>query len=127
MHGHRLLFFPEGTSTDGMRVLPFKTTLFAAFLTDDLRHALHLQAVSVVYHAPAGEDPRFYGWWGEMEFGPSLLQVLAQKPQGRVEVVYHQPLRVDDHPNRKTLAAHLETQVREAHDRARLPDMAGRS
>ena len=119
MQGHRLLFFPEGTSTDGLRVLPFKTTLFAAFLTDELRHALHLQAVSVVYHAPDGQEPRFYGWWGDMEFAPSLVQVLAQSPQGQIDVVYHAPLRVDDHPNRKTLAAHLENLVREGQEKAR--------
>ena len=32
--GHKLLFFPEGTSTDGMLVLPFKTTLLQSFFTD---------------------------------------------------------------------------------------------
>jgi 1-acyl-sn-glycerol-3-phosphate acyltransferase len=30
--GHRLLFFPEGTSTDGLRVLPFRPTLFRRVL-----------------------------------------------------------------------------------------------
>lgn len=31
LDNHRLLFFPEGTSTDGLQVLPFKTTLFQSF------------------------------------------------------------------------------------------------
>ncbi|SNT26904.1 lysophospholipid acyltransferase family protein [Antarctobacter heliothermus] len=112
---HRLLFFPEGTSTDGLRVLPFKTTLFAAFFSDKLRHQMQIQPVSVVYHAPAGTNPRFYGWWGEMEFGPSLLRILAQRRQGSVVLVYHPALRVDDFANRKSLARALETQVRDGH------------
>ncbi|MBS0122537.1 lysophospholipid acyltransferase family protein [Thetidibacter halocola] len=115
MHGHRLLFFPEGTSTDGRRVLPFKTTLFASFFSERLRHAVQLQAVTVIYHAPPNRKPDFYGWWGEMDFGPSLLQILAQPRQGRVEVIYHKPVRVDDFPNRKSLASHLEDQVRADH------------
>lgn len=114
-HGHRLLFFPEGTSSDTLRVLPFKPTLFAAFFSDRLVHDMHIQPVTVIYHAPEGADPRFYGWWGDMEFGPHLLKVLAQARQGKVELVYHPPVRVDDFPNRKSLASHLESQVRAAH------------
>lgn len=110
--GHKLLFFPEGTSTDGMVILPFKTTLFQAFLSDELRHEMHVQPCTVVYHAPEGEDTRFYGWWGEMAFGPHLLKVLAARRQGRVEVIYHPAVRVDAFPNRKTLAAHAEEMVR---------------
>lgn len=111
--GHQLLFFPEGTSTDGRRVLPFKTTLFEAFMTPDLRHDLMIQPVSVIYTAPAGADPRFYGWWSDMGFGPHLLQVLAAPRQGSVRVIYHSPLRVDAYPNRKSLAAALEQAVRD--------------
>ena len=48
------MFFPEGTSTDAMRVLPFKSTLFAAFYTHGLDQILHIQPVTVVYHAPTG-------------------------------------------------------------------------
>ena len=110
--GHRLLFFPEGTSTDGRRILPFKPTLFQAFLSDRLRDVLQVQPVTLVYHAPAGTDPRFYGWWGDMALGPSILSILAQAPQGRVEVIYHPPLRVADHPDRKRLAAAAEAAVR---------------
>ena len=81
--GHHLLFFPEGTSTDGQRVLPFKTTLFAAFTTEAMRDFLTVQPITLRYHAPDGEDPRFYGWWGEMGFGFGLLKVLAALPSGR--------------------------------------------
>ncbi|MFN3936120.1 MAG: lysophospholipid acyltransferase family protein [Gemmobacter sp.] len=112
--GHKLLFFPEGTSTDGLRVLPFKSTLFAAFFADGLDRILHVQPVSVIYRAPEGEDPRFYGWWGDMEFGPHLLKLLAAPRQGSVEVVFHPPVKVSDFPGRKELAAHCEAAVRSA-------------
>jgi len=110
--GHKLLFFPEGTSTDGLRVLPFKSTLFQAFFTPDLRHELFIQPVTVIYTAPKGEDARFYGWWGDMDFGSHLVRTLAVRRHGAVKVVYHQPVKVDSFANRKALAAHVEDMVR---------------
>jgi len=112
--GHKLLFFPEGTSTDGMRVLPFKSTLFAAFLTPALRDELHVQAVTVIYTAPPGQDARFYGWWGDMDFGTHMLKVLSTWRQGSVRVVFHPPVRAADFADRKALARYLEVQVRGA-------------
>lgn len=110
--GHRLLFFPEGTSTDGLQVLPFKTTLFEAFFSDRLRDALHVQPVSLIYHAPDAQDARFYGWWGDMELGPSILSILSVRRQGRVEIIYHPPVAVADFADRKALARHAEDAVR---------------
>ncbi|MCG3267713.1 1-acyl-sn-glycerol-3-phosphate acyltransferase [Yoonia sp. I 8.24] len=110
--GHRLLFFPEGTSTDGLQVLPFKSTLFAAFFDSDLRAELAIQPVTVIYHAPDGADPRFYGWWGDMDFGPHLLTTLAAKRQGGVTVIYHPPVQMAAFACRKELAKSLEETVR---------------
>ncbi len=110
--GHKLMFFPEGTSTDAIRVLPFKSTLFAAFYTHGLDRILFVQPVTVIYHAPLGEDPRFYGWWGEMGFGPHLLKTLAARQQGRVEVIFHPEVPVDAFASRKDLAAHCERVIR---------------
>lgn len=117
--GHKLLFFPEGTSTDGLRVLPFKTTLFAPFFSKDLREFMYVQPVSVVFHAPKGQPDRFYGWWGDMEFGPHLLKSLAAARQGAVELCYHPPLKVSAFENRKALALACETAVRDGHARIR--------
>ena len=110
--GHKLLFFPEGTSTDGLRVLPFKSTLFAAFFSKELHDFLHVQPVSVIFHAPKGEPDRFYGWWGDMEFGPHLLKTLGARRQGSVEVIYHDALKVADFADRKSLALACENTVR---------------
>lgn len=110
--GHKLLFFPEGTSTDGLRVLPFKPTLFAAFFSDALRDILWVQPVSVVYTAPKGGPDRFYGWWGDMDFGAHLAKVLAAPRQGSVEVIWHAPLEVAAFADRKALAKAAEEAVR---------------
>ncbi|UWR56314.1 lysophospholipid acyltransferase family protein [Phaeobacter inhibens] len=121
--GHKLLFFPEGTSTDGLRVLPFKTTLFAAFFHPELRDHISIQPVSVVFLPPNGEEPRFYGWWGDMEFGPHLLKTLAAPRQGQVVLHYHDPLQVSDFRDRKALAAACEAKVRAGHTTLRSGDV----
>lgn len=109
--GHRLLFFPEGTSSDGLRVLPFKSTLFAALFETDLE-SVTVQPISLAYQVPSGQDPRFYSWWGDMEFGGHFLQVLAFGGGGSVTVTCHTSLAVADHPTRKDLAQACEVSVR---------------
>lgn len=113
--GHKLLFFPEGTSTDAQRVLPFKSTLFAAFYSHGLDHILYIQPVSVIYRAPAGADPRYYGWWGNMDFASHLLHTLATLRQGQAEVIFHDPVAVDAFESRKALAAYCEAVIRQTH------------
>ena len=120
LDNHRLLFFPEGTSTDGLQVLPFKTTLFQSFFAPELRDVIWVQPVTVLYTAPDGTDPRFYGWWGDMSFGGHLLRTLASLRQGQVTTIYHTPLAVADFENRKALAQACEAQVRAAHPSAGL-------
>lgn len=113
--GHKLCFFPEGTSTDAIRVLPFKSSLFQAFYTHGLDRVMFIQPVTVVYHAPPGQDARYYGWWGDMAFGPHLLMTLAARRQGRVEVIFHPEVPVDAFPSRKELALHCERVIRTSH------------
>lgn len=110
--GERLLFFPEGTSTDSRRVLNFKSTLFEAFFSEHLKTTMWIQPVSLIYHAPKGEDPRFYGWWGEAPFAPHFLKTLGATGRGRAEIRFHAPVVVADFENRKALAVHCEAEVR---------------
>ncbi len=111
--GHKLLFFPEGTSTDGLGVLPFKSTLFAAFFTHGLEHVMQIQPVTVVYRAPKGRSPRFYGWWGDMVFAPHFLIVATEARPGAIDVVFHAPVAVDAFADRKALARHCEEVIRD--------------
>ncbi|MEL7346078.1 MAG: 1-acyl-sn-glycerol-3-phosphate acyltransferase, partial [Pseudomonadota bacterium] len=109
--GHRILIFAEGTSSDGARVLPFRASLFAAFLK---AAPMDLQPVTLRYTAPQGQDARFYGWWGGMELGPSLRAVLASRRAGGLTVTFHDPIPVDAGTQRKALAKTAEMAVRSA-------------
>jgi len=122
LRGERLLFFPEGTSTDGRRVLEFRSTLFAAFMAEGLRDEMRIQPVSVVYHAPPGQPPEFYGWWGAMPFGGHVVDVLRRSFGGRAEVVFHPPVRPCDFPDRKALARHCGEAVRRGLEERLRPD-----
>lgn len=113
--GHKLLFFPEGTSTDGLRVLGFKPTLFEAFFAPALKDKIWVQPVCVTYVAARGQDARFYGWWGDMDFAPHFLTVLAAPHQGAVQVRYLPPFKVADFTGRKALSVACQDAVQRAH------------
>ncbi|MEM1274608.1 MAG: lysophospholipid acyltransferase family protein [Pseudomonadota bacterium] len=108
--GHRLVIFPEGTSSDGRRVLRFKSTVFEAFFADGVPPGLHIQPVTLFYEAPQGRDSRFYGWWGRMGLTASMLAVLAQMPQGAVQILWHEPVAVAGQ-DRKSLALSCQSAV----------------
>ena len=108
--GQTLVFFPEGTSTDGQRVLPFKATLFAPLIAMEMP----VQPVTLSYRAPQEADPRAYGWWGDMDFGPHLLSTLAHPRQGSVTVSYHPIRQTVAGTDRKRLAQDLTQDVRNA-------------
>ena len=105
--GEVVCLFPEGTSSDGRRVLPFKPALLAAVPPGVL-----VQAVSLSWEAPDGEDPRFYGWFGDAAFGPHAWVVLGTRRPGGVSVRRHAPLVAGR--DRKALAREAEGLVRDA-------------
>lgn len=122
--GHHLCFFPEGTNSDSLRLLPFKPTLFQAFFAPELRETMHIQPVTLVCHAPQGQDPRFFGWWGSLSLIRHVFQVLAQ-PRGKrgahIEIVFHTPVAVADFANRKELSRYCRAEIG-ATLKSRLPE-----
>jgi 1-acyl-sn-glycerol-3-phosphate acyltransferase len=77
--GLPVLFFPEGTTTDGASVLPFRRGLFHSVLnngvalrTAGLRYSL--EPCSVNRGATVGED---VCWWGEMGFTSHMFWLMG--------------------------------------------------
>ncbi len=111
--GDRPVIFAEGTSTDNRRVLPFRSGLLSGLCGPNAPSGARLQPVTLAYEAPPQEDPRFYAWYGDAEFAPHAIAVLAARHAGRVRITFHEPIYVKDR-NRKTLAAEAEARVRAA-------------
>jgi 1-acyl-sn-glycerol-3-phosphate acyltransferase len=126
--GDALVLFPEGTSNDGNRVLPFKSALMgAAELEIDPEgqgHGMHvpIQPVSVsyvgLYGIPMGREYRpLFAWYGDMDLIPHLWEAVKTGP---IDVVleFHPPLNVESAGGRKMLAAAAEAIVRAGQVRA---------
>lgn len=108
----RLIFFPEGTSTDGQRILTFRSTLFEVFLGGGSTRDLALTPVFLKYQPVAELDERYYGFYSGTDFGKHMLHVLALKPGGAVDASIGAPLSVAEFETRKELAQSAETALR---------------
>ena len=115
--GDALVIFPEGTSSDGNRVLPFKSALLsAAEVRLEQNRPVPVQPVSIAYTAlhgiPMGRENRpLFAWYGDMELVPHLWEALKTGPID-VVVEFHPAIRLDALPDRKALAHHCEAAVR---------------
>ena len=110
--GDALLLFPEGTSHDGNRVLPFKSALLGA-AEAILANGAHVKvqpvsaAFSGLHGLPMGRENRpLFAWYGDMEMVPHLWEALLAGPLD-VVVQFHEPFSLDM-MDRKTLAARAQ-------------------
>jgi 1-acyl-sn-glycerol-3-phosphate acyltransferase len=115
--GDNLILFPEGTTSDGSRVLPFRSAFFSvAELADGAPGEPPLvQPISVVYdrlaYLPTGRATRaLFAWYGDMSIGSHFWQ-LAQHRGLRASVLVHAPVDPRDYPSRKALAEAVWTAV----------------
>jgi 1-acyl-sn-glycerol-3-phosphate acyltransferase len=126
--GDALVLFPEGTSSDGNRVLPFRTALMGAAECevgkdpDGRVQHVPVQPVSVSYvglnGVPMGRENRpLFAWYGDMDLVPHLWEAVKTGPFDAV-VEFHPPLTVDVAGDRKALAAMTESIVRAGQARA---------
>jgi 1-acyl-sn-glycerol-3-phosphate acyltransferase len=69
--GVLVTIFPEGTTSDGRHVLPFKPALFDAAI----RANADIVPAAVIYSAQAGRAERDICYWGDMTFVPHLFRL----------------------------------------------------
>ncbi|MDB5408813.1 MAG: 1-acyl-sn-glycerol-3-phosphate acyltransferase [Rhodospirillales bacterium] len=105
--GDDLVLFPEGTSSDGMRVLPFKSALFGVAEMNSGDRPIVLQPVSIAYTKLNGLPMgRFYrpwiAWYGDMEMASHLWALLGLGTI-TVSVEFHPPIAAGAYPSRKAL------------------------
>lgn len=115
--GDPVVLFAEGTSSDGNRVLPFRTALVGA-VRDAFEDAdeVTVQPLSIAYvrlqGLPMGRVHRAKAaWFGDMDLAPHLLEVLRH---GAIDVVmtFGPPLTIDADHDRKSVTRESEAIVR---------------
>lgn len=126
--GHRLaggelvVLFAEGTTGDGTRLLPFRSSLVgaarAALQAEAGRGRIRLQPLAIAYPRrnglPATRIERAeIAWFGDTELAPHLAAFLQGGPVD-VHVVWGAPIAFEATTDRKAATAAAEAEVRRA-------------
>ncbi len=111
-----LILFPEGTSTQGIEVLPFKSSIFDLFLHDDLKEKLLVQPFTICIQRVDNKDIKttqdldIYAWYGDMTMLPHLWAIGKSKGVD-ILVTFHEPHAAKNYDNRKVFAKHCQQDV----------------
>ena len=106
--GKSVILFPEGTSTDGRSVAPFKSSLFSMTL-DGNRNGMLIQPVTLIVDEVDGRSVAdqavrdLYAWYGDMTMPPHLQGFTASKG-AVIRLVFHPAIDPVAYADRKALA-----------------------
>lgn len=106
-NGGTLTLFPEGTTSDGTDMLPFKSSLLSAVLP--LPNGVEIQPVLLAY-----EDVPDVAWVGDESGLDSFLRIIARLRPIALTVHFLDPLQGAELSDRKAMSAAAETRLRNA-------------
>lgn len=117
--GDHVVLFAEGTSSDGNRVVPFRTALFAAAKPSNgnaLGNNISAQTLALTYTKLHGLPLCRRGrpqvaWYGDMDLASHAWRLLGLGPLD-AHIRIGPPVPLDAFPDRKTLARYAEDKVR---------------
>jgi 1-acyl-sn-glycerol-3-phosphate acyltransferase len=113
--GTSLILFPEGTTDDGNRLLPFRSALFSLADRELAGTRLSVQPVTIAYTRqngiPIGYANRArFAWFGNMALARHFLQAI-QGGQITVVVRFHAPTEAACFKSRRAVAQHCFEQI----------------
>lgn len=115
--GKNLIIFPEGTSTEGVEVHPFKSSLFSIIVKNNDKDIL-IQPFTLHITHIEGKPPKtqkerdIYAWHLNMDDSLAAHLWRFLKHRGaKITLQFHAPIHANEYSDRKTLAKECHSTV----------------
>ena len=113
--GDKVFIFPEGTTSDGNRVLDFKSSSFSALENQNFL----IQPIIIFYSDLNGIPINRWlrpviAWYGDMDLKPHILK-LARLRSIKARLIYIDPVCSSDFASRKELSIYLEKKIKDVY------------
>jgi len=116
--GEKIFIFPEGTTSDGNRVLEFKSSSFSSVENQNFI----IQPIVIVYSDLNGIPINRWlrpmiAWYGDMDLKPHLSKLVGLMSI-KAKLIYLEPVNTQNFENRKDLSNHVEDRIRKVYSSA---------
>ncbi len=113
--GEKVFIFPEGTTSDGNRVLEFKSSSFSSVENQNFK----IQPIVILYSDLNGIPINRWirpmiAWYGDMDFKPHLSKLVRLMPI-KAKLIYLEQVNTEHFENRKDLSKYLEDKIRKVY------------
>ena len=110
--GDKVFVFPEGTTSDGNRVLNFKSSSFSAIENENFL----IQPIIILYSDLNGIPINRWlrpviAWYGDMDLKPHILKLVCLRSI-KARLIYIDPVYSSQFSSRKELSIYLEKKIK---------------